>query len=165
MITLYILHLIYLEYDTKLFNQSRIFSSGSFALSSVNLYLFSDTLASNCFLNSGRVNSRPITHSEADTLYFLALFNKMISSCSGLMIRSTKLKILTKIIFSIYLLRGRKSHSMPTCFHKSCTWAEFMATERYHYLTHWEHTQHFCLLSRFSLAPTQRWQELLLAPQ
>lgn len=88
-----------------LINQSRILSRGSFALSSVNLYLFSLTLASNYFLYSGLVNSRPITHYEAETLYFLALLSKMISSCSGSIIWSTRLKILTTIIF-ILLAEG-----------------------------------------------------------
>ena len=124
--------------------QSKILSRGSFAFSSVSLYLFSLTRASNYFLNSGRENSSPITHSEAETLYFFALFNKIISSCSGFMIWSTRLKMLTKFSLT-YLLKARKQHNKPPCSHRSDTEVVFLAAEKCHCLNHLIHRPHSCL--------------------
>ena len=120
---------------------NKIFNKGSFALSSVNLYLFSCALNSNYFLYSGLANYNPITTYDADTLYFLALFSKIIYYWSGFIICQTKVSIFTIYRKEYYLEKQKQGHNMPICFSKVYIVDVFQVDVRYHYLIHLEYIQ------------------------
>lgn len=154
-----------LEYRLFHRNHNRIFKSGSFALSYVSLYLFSPTRVSNYFLNSGFMNSKPITHSDADTLYFFALFSRIIYSWSGSIIWSTKLKTFTKVKILCYLLKEMKLYNRLIYARIFCISIESKVIWICHYLIHLKHIQHFYLLFSFSSVIVPQLQEHLLAIQ
>lgn len=104
-------------------------------------------LSSKIALFSGFMKATPIRHWPADELYFLAVFKKMISSSSGLMISSTKMRGLTK--WECWYVKSRmKACSKLPYFGRSGFASSPKAIYWYRYWTHSKYKlRSFLLLS------------------
>lgn len=125
---------------------SKIFKSGSFACSWVNLKLCFTALSSNSSLAWGFLKAKPIRHWPAEELNFLAVLMKMMSCYSGLTMFSTMTLMFTTYD-GWYVSKGNSRYSSLLFFHKCCSWYVLLVGDSDHCWSHSKCRSRFCLRS------------------